>query len=207
MKRRSFLIGGTALVGSAIITKPSGASHTMRHAAPKVSQIVSHETFVATAHGHRHKHHKKPVYPQYTRHKPLPVKLSKYDHDVLVKTIWGETRGEDQRGRMAVVHVILNRKYRENPFFKKSKSISQLCLKKYQFSCWLDKWKMNHIKNDDTYKEIKQTVNDAIALYENGIDYSNGALFYYSDIMRRPPAWTKDYEQVNKIGLHNFYAS
>ena len=65
---------------------------------------------------------------------------------------------------------------------------------------------MNHIKIDDTYNDIKKLVNDAIIQYEQGIDYSNGALFYYSDIMDKQPAWAKDYEQVNKIGLHNFFA-
>lgn len=188
MNRRAFLIGGLSCI--AISTEVAKANHK------KVSNHKKYEH-----HQIKHVHH----YPKFTYHKKINVKLSKYDKNVLIKTIWGETRGEHKLGRIAVVHVILNRIYTDNKEFKSYKNIAQVCLKKYQFSCWLDKFTMHHIKNDETYKDVKKDVEEAIKLYEHGIDYSNGAVLYYSDIIK-PPKWASSYKQVNKIGLHNFFA-
>lgn len=201
MKRRSFLFGGIALAGvtSASVAMPKKVSHTPKH---RITPTVRPETSFVEVKAHRHH---KPKYPKYIKHKPTHVKLSAYDKAVLVKTAWGETRGESSLGRMAVVHVILNRIYTENREFKSYKSIAQVCLKKYQFSCWLDKITMRHIKVDDTFKDVKADVEAAIKAYEHGIDYSNGALYYFSDIIDAPK-WASSYNQVNKIGLHNFLA-
>lgn len=182
MNRRAFILGGASLVLTTSVTTNVMASH-------KKSNI----------------HHKEHFHPKVKYHNKTKIKLSKHDKNVLIETIWGEARGETSLGRMAVVHVILNRIYTNNITFKSYKSIAQVCLKKYQFSCWLDKFTMRHIKNDDTYKDVKNDVEKAIKDYEHGVDYSNGALFYFSDIIK-PPKWVKNYKNVNKIGLHNFYA-
>lgn len=187
MNRRNFLIGGI----SAIV----------------VGNIVVKET--ATASNKHVKHiHTKPqnkknkIHVHY--HKPVKIHMSKFDKNVLIETLWGETRGESDIGKMAVVHLILNRYFTNDPMFKNYKTISSLCLKKYQFSCWLDKFKMRHIKKDDTYENIVKVVDHAIHLYEKGVDYSNGALYYYSvDIDK--PKWTKEMTKVNEIGKHRFY--
>ena len=187
-------------VTTASAAMPIKKKHTLP---PKKVVPASHsQTAFLEVKGHRHH---KPKYPKFTTHRPVRVKLSAYDKAVLVKTAWGETRGESSLGRMAVVHVILNRIYTDNREFKSYKSIAQVCLKKYQFSCWLDKITMRHIKVDDTFKDVKADVNAAIRAYEHGIDYSNGALFYFSDIID-VPKWASSYNQVNKIGLHNFFA-
>lgn len=192
MKRRNFLFGGMAIASVAAL------SHTPIAEAKHHKKEVSKH---AAPHGHKsHNHH---YSPKVKYNKPMKLHLSKYDKAILVETIWGETRGESSLGRMAVVHVILNRRYVENKYFNKLKTISAVCLKKYQFSCWLDKFKMRHIKRDDTFDSVKHDVEEAIQKYERGIDYSNGALFYYSDIIA-PPKWAKEYALVNKIGLHNF---
>lgn len=141
--------------------------------------------------------------PKIHYHKPVKVKLSKFDKAVLVETIWGETRGEDSIGKYAVVHVILNRLYTNDSMFKNYKSVAQLCLKKYQFSCWLDKYKMRHIKHDEVYNNVKQEVEKAIELYERGVDYSNNALYYYSIDIKKPK-WAKEMTLKNSIGKHRF---
>lgn len=208
VNRRNFLIGGGSLIGTLAITEQAAKAFyrpSVQEPVKSVSVEQKEPVSVVKPHATTKPHHRAIRFPRFVRHDAAPVKLSKWDKAVLIKTIWGETRGETSRGRMAVVHVILNRRYKTNPFFK-NKTISQLCLKKYQFSCWLDSWKMNHIKIDDTFKDVKEDVTKAIALYERGIDYSNGALFYWSDIMPKPPKWAKDYNMVNKIGVHNFMA-
>ena len=190
MKRRNFLFGGVAIAGMAVVDKT--VAKEKHHAIHSI-----HKSTVS----HKAQHHKISK-PRVKYFKPKKIHLSNFDKAILVETIWGETRGESSLGRMAVVHVILNRKYVENKFFN-PKTISEVCLKKYQFSCWLDKFKMRHIKRDDNFKEIKKDVEKAIEKYEHGVDYSNGALFYYSDIIRTPK-WAREYSLVNKIGLHNF---
>lgn len=149
-------------------------------------------------------HEHKPTRTEVRYHDGIRVNLNSNDYKILEETIWGETRGESDLGKMAVVHVILNRYYSNDNRFKNSKSISEICLKKKQFSCWLNKFKMRHIKHDVTYKHVKDIVHTAIKLYSLGIDYSNGALFYYSEIIDKPK-WAKEMKHVNKIGLHDFY--
>ena len=208
MNRRSFLIGGVALAGVALAEKQTAkVQHTIKKNVTPARAVVENPIELPVQPiVHKHTPHKtRKAWPAYGHRKPGRVKLSSYDHAVLVKTIWGETRGESKLGRMAVVHVILNRIHTTNPIYKSYKNIAQVCLKKYQFSCWLDKLTMRHIKVDSTFKGVKADVDAAIRAYEHGIDYSNGALLYYSDIID-PPKWASAYTQVNKIGLHNFFA-
>ena len=53
--------------------------------------------------------------------------------EYMAKTVWGEARGEDKEGRIAVASVILNRKNKQGWM---GKTIIDVCLKKWQFSCW-----------------------------------------------------------------------
>lgn len=189
MKRRNFLIGCVATCATvSFASEKEIANATNKHHIQHKEDKKQHKTIF---HVRYHKH--------------VKVNMTKFDKNVLIETIWGETRGESNLGKMAVVHLVLNRHFTDNSIFKKQKTISQLCLKKYQFSCWLNKFTMKHIKKDDTYKEIVETVEKAIHLYEKGIDYSNGALFYYSIDINKPK-WAKEMKKVNEIGKHRFYA-
>lgn len=207
MNRRTFLFGGAAIAGAAILDRNLPSSNVKKvEKIVKVTSEVKPIEAVAIKTARPDKNYRpEKHWPTYKHRPATKVRLSSYDHAVLVKTIWGETRGESKLGRMAVVHVILNRIHTKNPIYKSYKNVAQVCLRKYQFSCWLDKLTMRHIKVDDTFKEIKHQVDEAIRSYEHGIDYSNGALLYYSDIID-PPKWASSYNQVNKIGLHNFFA-
>lgn len=212
MDRRHFITGATAIVGGMLYKIPASHDKEMPHLPKPIkpavltktaSQVVAVPTITPSI--QQHTKHRAKHWPAFKTRPAGKIKLSTYDRAVLTKTIWGETRGETDLGRMAVVHVILNRIHTDNPLFKSYRKVSQVCLRKYQFSCWLDSWKMRHIKVDDTYRDIKKVVDVAIHKYENGVDYSNGALFYYSDTIDAPK-WAKVFKQVNKIGLHNFFA-
>lgn len=72
---------------------------------------------------------------------PPPKAVNGQDLDTLARTLWGEARSEGERGMQAVANVIMNR-------FKKAQSstsaarqfgrtVHEICLKPYQFSCWL----------------------------------------------------------------------
>ena len=58
---------------------------------------------------------------------------SQNDIIIMAKTIWGEARGEDYQGQVAVGWVIRNR-CEEGGWF--GNSIREVCLKPYQFECW-----------------------------------------------------------------------
>ena len=53
--------------------------------------------------------------------------------EYMARTIWGEARGEDEQGKIAVGHVIKNRRDKQTWM---GKTIKDVCLKKWQFSCW-----------------------------------------------------------------------
>lgn len=199
MNRRNFLFSGLATFGVVMSSSPLEYEREDEMLVRHIPVVKALEEGVVLA----RKHHRS--FPRYTFRKRSKIVMSAYDKAILVKTIWGETRGESRIGRMAVVHVILNRINSDNPIYRSYRSISEVCLRKFQFSCWLDKLKMRHIKVDDNFREIKKDVDDAILAYERGIDYSNGALLYYSD-KGKTPNWVAAYDQVNRIGHHHFFA-
>jgi len=52
---------------------------------------------------------------------------------LLAVTVWGEARGEDIIGKLAVAHVILNRLKSRNLL---PADLAKVVLKPWQFSCW-----------------------------------------------------------------------
>jgi N-acetylmuramoyl-L-alanine amidase len=54
---------------------------------------------------------------------------------ILARTLWGEARSETVSGIRAVAAVVLNRAARD-PRYWWGGTISEVCLKPYQFSCW-----------------------------------------------------------------------
>ena len=59
--------------------------------------------------------------------------LSDDDRDALIKTVYGEARGEAEEGQIAVVHVIPNRAA------QRKTSVATECYRPRQFSCWYPK--------------------------------------------------------------------
>jgi N-acetylmuramoyl-L-alanine amidase len=53
---------------------------------------------------------------------------------VMAQTVWGEARGESQAGQIAVAWVIRNRQL-YHPTWR-GKTLAEVCLAPYQFSCW-----------------------------------------------------------------------
>jgi N-acetylmuramoyl-L-alanine amidase len=61
------------------------------------------------------------------------------DIDILARTIYGEARGEKIGGMEAVASVVINRVKRaekKNGRYWWGNSVRDVCLKKWQFSCW-----------------------------------------------------------------------
>ncbi|CAO5674975.1 MAG: hypothetical protein HEEMFOPI_00155 [Holosporales bacterium] len=129
---------------------------------------------------------------------------------IFARTIYGEARGEvkryGQKALEAIGHVIINR------FLEKSwygKTIDEVCLKPYQFSCWN--------KEDPNYALLTQPkILDGIFLRCEKIahmflcqidlkrdDFTNSANHYHHKLIT--PYWSEDKTPTFAIGNHVFY--
>jgi len=123
--------------------------------------------------------------------------------DVMARTLWGEARGEGRDGMRGVACVILNRA--GDPGWW-GRSVAEVCLKPWQFSCWLES-DPNRVKllavdgRDRAYATALSVAVDALA----GIlpDYTFGATHYHT--LDCAPAWAKGRTPCAVIGRHAFY--
>lgn len=128
--------------------------------------------------------------------------------DVLARTLWGEARGEGDKGMEAVAAVVLNRvAYAEGRAgYWWGNDIISVCQKPYQFSCWN--------RSDPSYLKL-QAVTDkdrhfatALRIARRAvagtlIDATVGASHYHADYVS--PYWAKGQKPTVTIGRHIFY--
>ena len=124
----------------------------------------------------------------------LPSQLSA---GVVALTILAEARGEAQDGMAAVACVIAQRAINRNL------TPEQVCLQKWQFSCW-------NGKSESDLEHLYETPQAKYALYlEANIDRMNRAKVGYADHYYasyiKPPYWAKGQKPVAVIGKHKFY--
>ena len=127
------------------------------------------------------------------------------DVDILARTIYGEARGEIfQYGiaaLIAVANVVVNR------FQKKfAKTIADVCLAPYQFSCWN--------KDDVNYKIVQNVAANSpifrkcLIVAQNVIsgkwpDLTDGCDHYHHQAIK--PTWAMYLEPKRIFGSHCFY--
>ena len=134
------------------------------------------------------------------------MNYSEKDLDILARTVYGEARGElflyGITPIIAVANVVVNR-YKK----KFAKSIREVCLAKYQFSCWN--------KNDPNYKIIsRENINDVIfgkcldiaknVLDEKWPDITDGCDHYHSKNIK--PYWAAYLVPKRIFGTQYFYS-
>lgn len=139
-----------------------------------------------------------PVEPALALYKDAPS-FSAHDRDIVIRTLWGEARGEPFSGQVAVVHVIRNRAMR------KGTSMAYECLRPLQFSCWN--------KNDPNEKLIRAmspesweyiSMGNAVEYAMQRPDITGGALHYHAKSIK--PAWAKPPGEVSlQLGGHIFW--
>lgn len=117
--------------------------------------------------------------------------------DIVATTLILEAGGEYSEGAMEAVHeVIYNRS------IKRNKSMSEVCLQKWQFSCWNDKDIDQNIakaKKHPRWNQAMKIVNTA-----EMTNYTHGADHYYADYIK-PPYWAKSMTRTTQIGRHIFF--
>lgn len=127
----------------------------------------------------------------------------KREIDLMARTVWGEARGEGLRGMQAVANVIMNRK---NAGMWYGRTVEDVVLKPYQFSCWNE--------NDPNYSKI-QKVTESDPAFENAkglaklayegdlLDITGGATHYHR--AGTTPNWASSMQETTIIGNHIFY--
>ena len=128
--------------------------------------------------------------------------------EIFAKTLYGEARGESLAGIEAVANVILNRHkiaLHTNRIWW-GKTISEICLKPRQFSCWNPtdpnfKFLHQDLSDDKLYQICKRVA--LRALHGNLIDNTHGATHYHT--IRVNPYWAKGFIPSAQIGNHLFY--
>ena len=123
--------------------------------------------------------------------------------DLLARTIYGEARGEGERGMQAVANVIMNR---VNAGRWYGKTVEDVVLKPYQFSCWNEKDPNRRVimevtETNATFKKAKDISRRAVS--DTLPDITGGATHYHAASIT--PYWAGEMEQTVKIGNHVFY--
>lgn len=122
---------------------------------------------------------------------------------IAAKTVWGEARGEDYPGMLAVAWVIKNRSY--DPVAAGDSSIAAVCLRHLQFSCWNkndpNRAMMLRISpNDPDFRDCMRAVLEA---FSTNKDPTEGSRWYHARTVIAP--WAKDADPATTIGNHVFY--
>lgn len=124
---------------------------------------------------------------------------------VMARTVWAEARGEGEIGMLAVACVIVNRANDPGKDWW-GDDIPSVCLKPYQFSCWLEsdpnRGKLLMVGPDD--KQFLRALRVcAGALLQDGRDPTGKADHYHHRAIA--PAWAKGKTPSASIGNHVFY--
>ncbi len=128
--------------------------------------------------------------------------------DVLARTLWGEARGEGDKGMEAVACVILNRVKiaEEKSKYWWGNNIIQVCQKPYQFSCWN--------RSDPNFQKL-QAVDETDLYFATALriarravigritDKTYGSTHYHAKGVS--PYWARNEKPVEVIGNHIFY--
>lgn len=123
--------------------------------------------------------------------------------EIVARTLWGEARGEGIAGMAAVAAVIANRVRFPRWWGKDAK---QVCLKPWQFSCWLEsdpnRVKLLAVTQADRAFALALEIADE-ALAGRLRDVTSGADHYHTAGVA--PAWSAGKSPVAVIGCHRFF--
>ena len=131
----------------------------------------------------------------YNHHQsPESIDMTGRDLACIVKTVYGEARGESMKGQLMVANVIMNRVLSN----KYPNSICEVVKQKNQFSVWNNG--NFSIIHKNIYYDIEKNI---VGLFEDYYDLTNGAMWYHADYVN--PKGRSDVKQVAHVGKHIFY--
>lgn len=134
----------------------------------------------------------------------VPVESPDSAITTLAKTMWGEARGETDKGRIAVAWVVVNRTRRQ--VSRWGMTVEKVCRQPMQFSCWNpDDPNLAKIENlSSTDPEYGQCRAIAASVLKGEIgDPTTGSTHYHHTAIT--PFWVRGKNPVITIGNHAFY--
>lgn len=142
------------------------------------------------------------------------IQASAADIDIMARTLYGEARGEGHLGMVAVAHVICERVRRRRWYGRDvaghdDHSISAVCWKPWQFSCWNpgdpNLPLLSAVDLGDRHFRRAMSVACAVVNGEAGYgDVTQGSDHYHA--MGIPtPKWAQGRRHTVAIGRHLFF--
>ena len=119
------------------------------------------------------------------------------EQEIIAITILAEARSEGPDGMWAVAAVINQR------MLDRNLSAKEVCLQKYQFSCWNGK-KVSDLKHLLKIPQAKTALYLAENIHQIDRSKTKFANHYYADYIKAP-YWAKGKKPTVKIGKHIFY--
>lgn len=131
------------------------------------------------------------------------------DAQLLALTIYGEARGESAEGKIAVGSVVLERVRRQTWY---GKTVQEVCLKPWQFSCFNEadpnRGKLINIAEKwDEAMAMDASLNDCYGISSGLLDGSiapNVKATHYKTI-RCNAEWAERMHRVTTIGNHEYF--
>lgn len=136
--------------------------------------------------------------------------MTSNDVDIMARTIYGEARGEyggkgGLAALIAVGNVVMNR-VQAGCWY--GKTIEEVCLKPWQFSCWNEEDRnralIMRLIIEDPLFTLCQEVATKLAAGE-WPDLTKGSDHYHATTMISFPKWTKERKAKICLGNHLFY--
>jgi N-acetylmuramoyl-L-alanine amidase len=134
----------------------------------------------------------------------VPEETVSQEVDILARTIYGEARGESDKGKIAVAWVVQNRAAAGGWW---GDDIVEVCLKPYQFSCWnprdpnRSKLEILNSRGNPLFQICLDIA--SYVLTGKTPDPTKGANHYHADYVK--PNWAKSANFTVQIGRHLFY--
>lgn len=136
------------------------------------------------------------------------LKLS--DVDIVARTIYGEARGEYARvdggisSLIAVGNVIMNRQKQQTWF---GKTVREVCLKPWQFSCWNPTDPNLSLLLEPLGGKIYSRCQEVAEGVIRGSwpDLTGGCDHYHALTMKSLPKWSLNAHPKFRVGQHIFY--
>lgn len=147
---------------------------------------------------------------------PIVPSPSAEDLETLALTIWGEARGEEPLGQIAVAWVVRNRRAlaaeyldrhgRSHPLYGNG-TLLGVCRASLQFSCWNphdpNRAKLDWINLADPAFQLATGIAHDVADGRRE-DLTGGATHYFATSIAAP-SWAAGHEPTVTIGRHRFY--
>ena len=131
----------------------------------------------------------------------------------LATMVYGEARGEPEKGQIAVAHTAMNR--------SSKKTICEIVLAPKQYSIFNNNPELRKVAQSLVLEPRQKNIIDSagwaqaqrvakLVLQGKTVDFSNGATHYIADrVMKikgyKYPKWSRKYTQVAMIGDHRFF--